>query len=39
MIALIGAFGLFHLAEQGIHFWYRQTAISAHGGMAGERTE
>ena len=35
MIALVGAFGGFHLAQQGVHLWSRQLAICAYRAVTG----
>ncbi len=39
MVALAGAFGFFHLAEQGVHFGNRQLAAGADGAVAGHGGE
>ncbi len=39
VIALVGALGGFHLAQQRVHFVERQAPVRAHRVMAGERAE
>ena len=39
MIALIGAFGRFHFAQQRVHFINRQSTIGTHGAVACECRE
>ena len=39
MIALAGAFGFFHLAQQGVHFWHGQQTAGADGAVAGHRRQ
>src|SRR5450830_740327 len=39
MVALVGALGLFHLPQQGIHFIERELAVGAHGTVAGHGRE
>src|SRR5471032_760514 len=34
VVALVGAFGAFHLAQQGVHFLRRQDAVGAHRRVA-----
>src|SRR5688572_13424107 len=38
VIALVGARGLLHLAQQGIHFRQREAAVRVDGGTAGDGT-
>ena len=33
MIALVGTFGLFHFAQDGVHLWDAELLVGAHGGM------
>ncbi len=35
MITLAGKFGLFHLAQQGVHFRQAQHTMRTHGTMTG----
>src|SRR5256885_15932240 len=39
VVALVGALGDFHLAQQGVHLVQRQAAVGAHGAVAGHRSE
>src|SRR5256885_14570058 len=39
MVALPGALGLLHLAQQGVHFRNRQGPMGAHRAVAGHRPE
>ncbi len=39
VIALVGAFGSFHLTQQGIHFGETQAMAATNGGMAGAGAE
>src|SRR5512143_120005 len=36
VVALVGALGLFHLAQDGVHLGQRELLVGAHGGVAGE---
>ena len=39
MVALVGTFGLFHLAQQRIHLGQAQAVLATDGGMAGAGAE
>lgn len=39
VVALVGAFGFFHVAQQGVHFRYGQAAVGADGMVAGDGGE
>jgi len=39
MVALVGAEGAFHLAQDGVHLGDAELLVGAHGGMAGEGGE
>lgn len=39
MVALIGAFGGLHLAQQGVHFFQTQAAVGPHRTVAGHAAE
>ena len=39
MVALAAPFGLFHLAQEGVHLFERETAVGAHRGVAGHGRE
>ena len=39
MVALAGAFGLFHFAQQRVHLGDAQRVVGAHCGVAGNGSE